>query len=98
MPGINSCITIIGIVVGYSRSQCVFHFIFASNLKMSSEDATAVFSIFDYVVFATMLIISSLIGVYFAYFAKVKQNTPSEYLMGSKSIGVLPMSMSLLAR
>ncbi|XP_063914126.1 sodium-coupled monocarboxylate transporter 1-like [Zophobas morio] len=64
---------------------------------MSSEDATAVFSIFDYVVFATMLIISSLIGIYFAYFAKVKQNTPSEYLMGSKSIGVLPMSMSLLA-
>lgn len=56
------------------------------------------FDIFDYVVFAAMLLVSSLIGVYFAFFAKVKQNTTSEYLMGGKTMGIFPISMSLIAR
>lgn len=56
------------------------------------------FDIFDYIVFAVMLLVSSLIGVYFAFFAKVKQNTTSEYLMGGKTMGIFPISMSLIAR
>ncbi|GJQ70604.1 hypothetical protein Trydic_g22998 [Trypoxylus dichotomus] len=39
----------------------------------------------------------TLIGVYFAWFAKVKQNTTSEYLMGGKTMGIFPISMSLIA-
>lgn len=56
------------------------------------------FDAIDYVVFAIMLVVSALIGVYFAFFAKVKQNTTSEYLMGGKTMGIFPISMSLIAR
>lgn len=56
------------------------------------------FDIIDYVVFGAMLVLSALIGVYFAFFAKVKQNTTSQYLMGGKTMGIFPVSMSLIAR
>lgn len=62
------------------------------------EEEYKYFDIFDYIVFAAMLIVSSLIGVYFAFFARVKQNTTSEYLMGGKTMGIFPISMSLIAR
>lgn len=52
----------------------------------------------DLFLFSCMLIVSALIGVYFAYFASVKQNTTSEYLMGGKSLGIFPVTMSLVAR
>lgn len=52
----------------------------------------------DYTVFGTMLLLSSLIGVYFAFFAKNKQVTTSEYLMGGRTMGIFPISMSLIAR
>ncbi|CAG9768944.1 unnamed protein product [Ceutorhynchus assimilis] len=61
------------------------------------DDVKRYFEVFDYVVFAVMLIVSALIGVYFAFFAKVKQNTTSEYLMGGKTMGIFPISMSLIA-
>ncbi|KAJ3656756.1 hypothetical protein Zmor_015805 [Zophobas morio] len=64
---------------------------------MPPEDVYTYFDIFDYIVFAAMLIVSSLIGVYFAFFAKVKQDTTSEYLMGGKTMGIFPISMSLIA-
>ncbi|CAG4955222.1 unnamed protein product [Colias eurytheme] len=51
----------------------------------------------DYLVFGAMLLMSALIGVYFAFFAKRKQNTTSEYLMGGKTMGMFPISMSLIA-
>jgi len=49
-------------------------------------------------VFGGMLLLSALIGVYFAFFAKQKQNTTNEYLMGGKTMGIFPISMSLIAR
>ncbi|CAB3225698.1 unnamed protein product [Arctia plantaginis] len=51
----------------------------------------------DYLVFGAMLLFSALIGVYFAFFASKKQNTTSEYLMGGKTMGMFPISMSLIA-
>ncbi|KAH9628038.1 hypothetical protein HF086_018013 [Spodoptera exigua] len=51
----------------------------------------------DYLVFGGMLLCSALIGVYFAFFASKKQNTTSEYLMGGKTMGMFPISMSLIA-
>ncbi|KAJ0183865.1 hypothetical protein K1T71_000288 [Dendrolimus kikuchii] len=51
----------------------------------------------DYLVFGSMLLLSALIGVYFAFFAPKKQNTTSEYLMGGKAMGMFPISMSLIA-
>ncbi|KAK6622118.1 hypothetical protein RUM44_001925 [Polyplax serrata] len=55
------------------------------------------FDALDYGVFAFMLLLSTAIGVYFAFFTKTKQNNTSEYLMGSKKMGIFPISMSLIA-
>ncbi|XP_046396446.1 sodium-coupled monocarboxylate transporter 1-like isoform X2 [Ischnura elegans] len=55
------------------------------------------FSALDYGLFAAMLIVSASIGVYFGFFAKKKQNTTSEYLMGGKTMGIAPVAMSLIA-
>lgn len=55
------------------------------------------FDALDYAVFAGMLLLSALIGIYFAFFAKKKQNTVQEYLLGGKEMGIFPISMSLVA-
>lgn len=65
---------------------------------MNKFDEDRYFDAYDYIVFGAMLIVSALIGVHFAFFAKVKQNTTSEYLMGGKTMGIFPISMSLIAR
>ncbi|XP_045470398.1 sodium-coupled monocarboxylate transporter 2-like [Harmonia axyridis] len=66
-------------------------------MNYDQEDIDRYFDAFDYIVFAIMLLVSALIGVYFAFFAKVKQNTTSEYLMGGKTMGIFPISMSMIA-
>lgn len=66
-------------------------------MDAAEDDVKRYFDIIDYIVFAIMLIVSALIGVYFAFFAKVKQNTTTEYLMGGKTMGIFPISMSLIA-
>jgi len=60
--------------------------------------ALPAFDALDYTVFCVMLALSALIGVYFAFFAKQKQNTTAEYLMGGKNMGIVPVSLSLIAR
>ncbi|KAG8229118.1 hypothetical protein J437_LFUL009587, partial [Ladona fulva] len=62
----------------------------------SSNPIQKIFSPLDYSIFAAMLLFSGLIGVYFAFFAKKKQNNTAEYLMGSKSIGIIPVAISLI--
>lgn len=59
--------------------------------------AKSTFDWVDYTVFALSLILSTCIGIYFAFFAKRKQNTTSEYLMGGRTMGIFPISMSLIA-
>jgi Na+/proline symporter len=56
------------------------------------------FDLWDYFIFGVMLIISALVGIYFAYFAEKKQDNTAMYLMGGKTMGVFPISMSLIAR
>ncbi|CAH1407495.1 unnamed protein product [Nezara viridula] len=58
---------------------------------------TAYIDWIDYTVFSALLILSTGIGVYFAFFAKEKQNTTAEYLLGGKTMGIFPISMSLIA-
>lgn len=65
---------------------------------MDSVSNDRFFDTLDYVIFGIMLLLSALIGVYFAFFAKQKQNSTAEYLMGGKKMGVFPISMSLIAR
>lgn len=68
------------------------------TLSKTSIMTVVYFDWLDYLVFGAMLLFSALIGVYFAFFAKKKQNTTAEYLMGGKTMGIFPISMSLIAR
>ncbi|XP_055709051.1 sodium-coupled monocarboxylate transporter 1-like [Phlebotomus papatasi] len=50
----------------------------------------------DYVLFILVLLISFLIGLYYGMLSKVKQDTPEEYFLGNRNMGVFPVSISLL--
>ena len=52
------------------------------------------FALGDYIVFSTMLGISLIIGM---YFAKKEKKTSKDFLLGGKSMSVLPVSMSMIA-
>ncbi|XP_015913608.1 putative sodium-dependent multivitamin transporter [Parasteatoda tepidariorum] len=55
-----------------------------------------VFEVWDYLVVATMLLISGAIGVYFR-FSGGKQRTTGEYLMAGRNMGLVPVIISLMA-
>ncbi|XP_009482980.1 sodium-coupled monocarboxylate transporter 1 [Pelecanus crispus] len=54
------------------------------------------FTVWDYVVFAAMLLISAVIGVYYA-FAGGGQKTSKDFLMGGRSMSAVPVAFSLTA-
>lgn len=55
------------------------------------------FTGFDYGLFGLMLMLSAAIGIYFGFFAKHKQNTTTEYLLGGKKMKFFPIAASLIA-
>ncbi|NWQ68167.1 SC5A8 protein, partial [Neopipo cinnamomea] len=54
------------------------------------------FTVWDYVVFAAMLLISAVIGVYYA-FVGGGQKTSKDFLMAGRSMHALPVALSLTA-
>ncbi|XP_059084955.1 sodium-coupled monocarboxylate transporter 1-like [Tigriopus californicus] len=66
----------------------------ADVLLNTREELIEKFGWEEYVVFVLMLLISALIGVFFWIKG---QNSNSDFIMGGKSMGVLPMTMSLVA-
>lgn len=66
------------------------------NNMTSHEGSFLVFSWSDYTIFTAMLIMSTLVGIYFGIFKK--QDTTEKYLLGGKQMGVIPVSISLLSR
>jgi len=54
------------------------------------------FSVWDYIAFAIILAIASVIGLYYGCTGK-KQNSTTEFLMAGRSMSVLPVALSLLA-
>lgn len=55
------------------------------------------FTTIDYALFVLMLLLSAAIGIYFGFFAKRKQNTTQEYLLGGKKMKFFPIAASLIA-
>ena len=78
----------------------------ADHAKMSSDtklytklELIEKFGWEEYLIFAMMLSVSAFIGLYFWWQGKRnKAENNAEFLMGGKSMGVLPVSLSLLAR
>ncbi|XP_010158945.1 PREDICTED: sodium-coupled monocarboxylate transporter 1 [Eurypyga helias] len=54
------------------------------------------FTVWDYVVFAAMLLVSAVIGIYYA-FAGGGQKTSKDFLTGGRSMSALPVALSLTA-
>lgn len=72
--------------------------IWLSTTQSPTEKAeTVLFSWYDYALFTIMLGFSAGIGVYFGCFGS-KQSTTGEYLMGGKTMKVVPIVISLVAR
>lgn len=62
-----------------------------------ADSEELLFSVVDYVIFISMLLLSALIGVYFGFLSKVKQDNTKEYLLGGKTMNKFPVSASLIA-
>ena len=54
------------------------------------------FSAINYAVFGGMLALSALIGVYFGFVSKKKQNNTIEYLLGGRTMSYFPIGFSLI--
>lgn len=65
---------------------------------MASASAVpdARFTAIDYGIFIVMLIGSALVGVYYGFVAKKKQNNTAEYLLGEHQITLIPIGVSLI--
>lgn len=70
---------------------------YKENLDMETSSEKVHFSTVNYTVFGVMLGLSALIGVYFGFFAKKKQDNTVEYLLGSKKMNFFPIAASLIA-
>lgn len=84
------------------KNSRYFHAFIIMELNVT-EDAVRTwydkvqFSWYDYVLFCGMLVVSTLIGVYFGFFDK-KKPSANEYLMGGKKMNIFPIAVSLVAR
>ena len=61
---------------------------------LDTEELKSKFGVLNYLVLGLMLLISALIGVYYGW--RGQKNT-EEFLLGGRSMGTLPMTMSLFA-
>lgn len=63
-------------------------------IEASTNIFRATFTVLDHVVFGLVLVLSLLVGVYFAFKNRNKAN--DEFLLGSRNLTCLPVSMSLV--
>ncbi|XP_073940323.1 sodium-coupled monocarboxylate transporter 1 isoform X2 [Castor canadensis] len=63
---------------------------------MDAQRGIGGFVVWDYVVFAGMLLISAAIGIYYAL-ARGGQQTSKDFLMGGRSMTAVPVALSLTA-
>ncbi|NWU45120.1 SC5A8 protein, partial [Hylia prasina] len=63
---------------------------------VSSSGRMGRFTVWDYVVFAAMLLISAIIGIYYA-FVGGGQKTTKDFLTAGRSMSALPVALSLTA-
>ncbi|GAB0097879.1 hypothetical protein DMENIID0001_135580 [Sergentomyia squamirostris] len=62
---------------------------------MFSDTLNSDFTTIDYVSFVLVLGISVGIGLYFGIWFKRRQNTPEDYFLGGRNMGVIPVAISL---
>lgn len=55
------------------------------------------FGWFDYGFFVGLLGLSAIIGIYYGFFSKHKQNTTAEYILGGRTMKIIPVATSMIA-
>lgn len=65
-------------------------------ISMAVPVTTNSFHWADYLVFALTLVISAVIGIYYAYKDKKRQNS-AEFLLGGRKMSTFPVTLSLMA-
>lgn len=55
------------------------------------------FKAMDYALFSLLIVLSCVIGLYYGFFAKRKQNTTEQYMLGGKKMNIFAVSASLVA-
>lgn len=64
--------------------------------SIGGADASQHFQIIDYIIFSCLLSFSAFIGIYYGFVAKRKQNNTAEYILGSRSMGLFPIAVSMI--
>lgn len=54
------------------------------------------FDAVDYTIFIGLLSFSALIGIYYGFIAKRKQDNRNEYLLASRTMKLFPIAVSLI--
>lgn len=65
--------------------------------EVSSSLSPLKFAKLDYGFFVLMLALSALIGIYFGFISKKKQDNTAEYLLGGKTMSTFPVAASLIS-
>ncbi|XP_076754285.1 sodium-coupled monocarboxylate transporter 2 [Xylocopa sonorina] len=66
-------------------------------MDVGSSTANSTFGTVDCLVFAGMLVVSAIIGVYQAYKSRKNVDAVREYLVGGQNMSIFPVTMSLIA-
>lgn len=69
----------------------------ANQITPNNDQINFHFGWIDCGLFVALLGISTLIGVFFGFFSKHKQNNISEYIFGGRSMKILPVATSMIA-
>jgi hypothetical protein len=67
------------------------------DVNNQHQHLTNFFTWIDYSLFGVMLLLSALIGIYFGFFAKRKQNSTVQYILGGRKMKFFPIAASLIA-
>lgn len=64
---------------------------------IETVDTVYHFGWLDYSFFIILLSLSALIGAYYGFFSKHKQNNTEEYILGGRTMKIIPVATSMIA-
>lgn len=81
----------------YLSSTVLPNNVINTNNQTFDEQVIFHFGWLDYGFFVALLGMSTLIGIFYGFFSKHKQNNTNEYILGGRSMKILPVATSQIA-
>lgn len=63
---------------------------------MEDDESRRYFGVVDYIIFSLILLISTVIGIYFAWKTRKRETSPTEYLLAGRDVSWFPIFVSLV--